>query len=114
MKWLVWRFFGIFTGFFKDSLKILKKIEKRTTWPNIKLPFADTQQPADDVAAVDADSHVDVDVVLCPNIGDDVNHLNARFDAVLGVFLRRYGKTGNAVVAIAQNFDSQTIVSLSN
>ena len=56
--------------------------------PDIELPLPQADQPSQDPASVDADSHVELlHVVLLSDTADQLDHLEAHLDAVLGVFL---------------------------
>ena len=56
--------------------------------PDIKLPLPQADQPSQDPASVDTDPHVELlHVVLLSDAPDQLDHLEAHLDAVLGVFL---------------------------
>ena len=102
--------------------------------PNIELPLAKSNQTADNAATVHANPHVHFHLVvlsnlvdnksvyiwiyydacrhLLPDLLDDFDHFETHFDAILGVVVDRVRQSGNAVITISQDFDSQTIVLL--
>ena len=49
---------------------------------------------------------------LLTNGLDSANHVQAHLDAAVGVVGSGFGQSGHAVVAIAQQFDPQTVILL--
>ena len=63
---------------------------------------------------MDADPHVDVDVVLAPHVLDELDHVEAHVDAVAGVLGVGQRHPRHAVVAVAQDLDPKAAVLLKN
>lgn len=99
--------------------------------PDVKLPLALAQDAAEDGARMHADAHVDVDferLANFPTQKDDfflslaiiiiiislnrLNHSETHFDAISRVIRIRLGQAGNAVVAVAEQLDTKTLVFL--
>lgn len=47
-----------------------------------------------------------------PDLPDDFDHFESHFNTIMGVFCRQGWNSGHAVVTIAQDFNSQTVVFL--
>lgn len=84
--------------------------DARVLRPDVVLPFARADHAGHDAARVDADSHVDVQIVpLRPDLANVADHSQAQFDAVPRVVRIVLGNARHAVVAVAQKLDPQHV-----
>jgi hypothetical protein len=86
--------------------------ERDVIAPDVVLPFVETNDAAQDVSRVDANAHVHIDARLVADRFDGGDHREPHMDAVDGVVGARDGKSGNAVITVAEDFDSQAMVLL--
>ncbi len=80
--------------------------------PHVVLPLAQAEHSAQDFARVHADAHVHVDAGRLAHLSYDLDHAQAHLDTIVRVVLSRDGQTRHAVVTIAQDLDSHTVVLL--
>lgn len=80
--------------------------------PDVELPFAQAQNAAEHVSRVDANAHVDGHVGSRAHLTDFGDHQKSHAHAVGGVVGARDRKSAHAVITIAEDFDSQTMVLL--
>lgn len=54
--------------------------------------------------------NIDVENPGIKNVRNSINHVQAHFDAALGMVIARLWDPGDAVVAVTQEFDAQAVV----
>lgn len=80
--------------------------------PDIVLPLSEAQHSTKYPSRVDPDSHVQLDVRRFDNGCNRVNHVQSHFHGTVCVIGSRIRQSGDAVVTVSQDFDTQTMIVL--
>lgn len=78
--------------------------------PNVELPFSESQNAAENRTAVNADSHVEVNFGHVSHVPNSLDHVQTHLHAAMGVIIAGLWQPGNAVVTVAQQFDSKAVI----
>ena len=80
--------------------------------PNVILPLSEAQHPAEHPSRMYAHPHVELHVGGFHDAGYGVYHVEAHLHGAVGMVRSRLRQTGNAVVAVAQNFYPEAVIVL--
>lgn len=104
----------------RDDLDVLPRFasgfhvvgQRDIVGPHVILPLPQSEDSAKNSSRVDPYAHVELDIGGFHDAGDGVDHVQAHFHGAMGMVGARLWKTGHAVVAVAQDFDSEAVVVL--
>lgn len=80
--------------------------------PDVILPLPQSKDSTKNSSRVDPYAHIQLDIGGFHHAGDGVDHVQAHFHGAMGMVGTWLWKTGDAVVAVAQDFDSKAVVVL--